>query len=54
MKTTPLIIALIVALQTSCVVAGYSSNRGWFIWPGSIGLVVIIALLFLFFRRRRY
>lgn len=47
--------ALALALsQTACVVGGYSSEGGFFLWPGSILItIVIVVLLFLFMRRRR-
>ncbi len=46
--------ALALALsQTACVVGGYSSEGGFFLWPGSIVIAVILVLLFLFMRRRR-
>jgi hypothetical protein len=46
--------ALALALsQTACVVGGYSSEGGLFLWPGSIVLTVVLVLLFLFMRRRR-
>ena len=40
------------ASQSGCIVAGYSTNGGWFLWPGGFGLFVIIVLLFLFRRGR--
>ena len=47
------IITLLLLLSSGCVVAGgYSSGRGWFIWPGTIGLLLVVAVLFLLFRRR--
>jgi hypothetical protein len=47
-------LALLLALsQTACVVGGYSSEGGFFLWPGSIVLTVVLVLLFLFMRRRR-
>ena len=39
------------ASLTGCFVVGGSSRGGFFIWPGSIGLIVIV-LLFLLLRRR--
>jgi hypothetical protein len=46
--------ALVLALsQTACVVGGYSSDRGFFLWPGSILITIVLVLLFLFLRRRR-
>jgi hypothetical protein len=50
-----LFLALALSLsQPACVVAGgYSSDSGFYIWPGSIlTIVVIIAVLFLLWRRR--
>lgn len=45
--------ALLLALsQTACVVGGYSSEGGFFLWPGSIIITVVLVLLFLFMRRR--
>ncbi len=60
-KQVPARSALIVAVgfllaltQSGCLVAGgYSSGGGWFIWPGSFGLLIIGLLLFLFLRRGR-
>ena len=47
------IITLLLLFSSGCIVAGgYSSGRGWFIWPGTIGVLLILALLFLLFRRR--
>lgn len=46
------IVTLLLLLSSGCVVGGYSSGRGWFIWPGTIGILVIVAVLFLLFRRR--
>jgi hypothetical protein len=44
----------LTALSTGCVVVGgYSSERGWFLWPGSILIIVVVAVLFLLLRRRR-
>ena len=46
--------ALLLALsQTACVVGGYSSDGGFVLWPGSIGITIVLVLLFLFLRRRR-
>ena len=51
-----LTIGLLVAaaFSSGCVVVGgYSSGRGWFIWPGTIVIFVIVAFLFLVMRRGR-
>jgi hypothetical protein len=42
----------IVPGLSGCLVAGYSSGGGWFVWPGSLGLIVIALLLFFLMRRR--
>jgi hypothetical protein len=43
------------AAQTGCVfVGGYSSDGGFYVWPGSILITaVLIFLLWLFMKRRR-
>ncbi len=42
----------ICSLLSGCLVAGVSSSGGGFIWPGGLGLVVIV-LVVLFLMRRR-
>ena len=37
---------------TGCVVAGVSSGGGFFIWPGSLGLLVLILVVIFVLRRR--
>ena len=47
------VITLLLMLSSGCVVAGgYSSGGGWFIWPGTIGILLVVAVLFFLFRRR--
>ena len=54
MKLKIAIASLSLLASTGCiVVGGYSSDRGWFIWPGTIVLLVIGLILFLLFKRRR-
>ena len=44
----------VAASQSACiVVGGRSSTGGWFFWPGGLGLIVMLALVFLFVGRRR-
>jgi hypothetical protein len=51
MKTA--IAALLILVSTGCiVVGGYSSGRGWFIWPGTFVIFAVALILFLLFRRR--
>ncbi len=46
-------LALFLAFtQSACIVAGYSSRGGWFVWPGSLGLIFILLLFYLFSRGR--
>lgn len=37
---------------TGCLMIGGSSRGGFFIWPGSLGLLVIILIVSLLLRRR--
>ena len=50
-----LLFAATVLLAPGCiVVGGYSSDRGFWVWPGTLVLLAIgIALFFLMIRRRR-
>ena len=45
--------ALLVLSQLSCAAVGYSSDGGWFVWPGGLGLIVLLIVVFLVLRRRR-
>lgn len=53
-KASLVILTLLTMVQPACVVGGYSSGGGgWFLWPGGIlGVLLVIALIFLFARRR--
>ena len=62
MPMRPTLIARVLSLVTlaltatslsGCLVAGYSSSGGGFIWPGGLGLIVILLLAFFFLRGRR-
>lgn len=45
---------LLLLSSTGCIlVGGYSSDRGWFIWPGTFVLLLVGLALFLLFNRRR-
>ena len=37
---------------SGCVAVGYSSGGGWFIWPGGLGLLLIVLLIAFVLRRR--
>ena len=53
MKSTILLLTGLAAcsLMSGCLVLGYSSGGGFFIWPGALGLLVIL-VLWLVFRGR--
>jgi hypothetical protein len=40
------------ACLTGCVMVGASSSGGFFIWPGGLGLVVMVLLVIWMLRRR--
>ena len=39
--------------MTGCVAVGYSSGGGWFVWPGGLGLVLLVLVLLFVLRGRR-
>lgn len=45
-------LACLLPLQ-GCLVAGYSSRGGAFIWPGGLGLLVLVLIVIFFMRGRR-
>ena len=48
------IVSIVLLVSSGCVVVGgYSSERGWYLWPGSIVICLVVALLFLLLRRRK-
>ncbi len=56
-KITPQLLFALLAVfsQSACVVVGYTSRGGWSVWPGGLGLILMLGLvLFMlssFFRR---
>ncbi|HZI85428.1 MAG TPA: hypothetical protein VFD48_01245 [Pyrinomonadaceae bacterium] len=47
------ILFVVLFLSSSCVVVGgHSSESGWFLWPGTIVIFLVFAVLFFLFRRR--
>lgn len=48
-----LALALICSTLSGCLVGGYSSGGGGFLWPGGLGGILLLVLLFLFLRGRR-
>jgi hypothetical protein len=53
MKRTTVTALALALSQTACVVGGYSSEGGFYLWPGGIVVTILLVLLFLFMRRRR-
>ena len=53
MKQIALASFLLLASTGCVVVGGYSSEGGWFIWPGTFVLLIVGLILFLLVRRRR-
>ena len=48
-----MVLAGVLAIsQTGCMAVGYSSGGGWFVWPGGLGLLVIVLLIIFLLRRR--
>jgi hypothetical protein len=37
---------------SGCLVMGYSSRGGAFIWPGGLGFLILLAILYFFLRGR--
>ena len=44
---------LTMSALSGCVAVGYTSGGGWFVWPGGLGLVLLLLLLFFVLRGRR-
>jgi len=53
-RTTLILVATLFLSPalTGCLVAGYSSGGGWFVWPGSI-VITLLLVLFFFLQRGR-
>lgn len=50
-KVIAILASLLLVTQTACIAVGHSSRGGWFIWPGGLGMLVVLALIFLILRR---
>jgi hypothetical protein len=48
----PLAVSWMVLGLSGCLVVGYSSRGGAFIWPGGLGFLVLLAILYFFLRGR--
>jgi hypothetical protein len=52
MKRIGIIFVSLLVSPGCVVVAGYSSERGWFVWPGTIVIFFVVVLLLLLRRRK--
>ncbi|MDX6443168.1 MAG: hypothetical protein QOH71_242 [Blastocatellia bacterium] len=53
MKRIGIIFVSLLVSSGCVVVAGYSSERGWFVWPGTIVIFIVGVVLLLLFKRRK-
>ncbi len=53
MKRIVLLAITLAMTQNACIAVGYSSRGGWFLWPGGLGLIVVVLLLIFLLRRGR-
>jgi hypothetical protein len=52
-ESTTLFAACVTTLGLSgCLMVGYSSGGGWFVWPGGLGLLVVVLIVVFVMRRR--
>lgn len=49
----PLAASCLVLGLSGCLIVGYSSRGGAFIWPGGIGFIIMLLILFFLLRARR-
>jgi hypothetical protein len=42
---------LVCASLCGCLVVGYSSGSGWWVWPGSLAITLVLMLVWLINRR---
>ena len=48
------VFSLVAALScTGCIVVGYRSPGNWFVWPGGLGLLIVVLLVLSLLRGRR-
>ncbi|HEY1402958.1 MAG TPA: hypothetical protein VGB05_02390 [Pyrinomonadaceae bacterium] len=54
MKRVAIFALMVACSQSSCImVGGYSSEGGWFLWPGGLGILLVIVVVLLLARRKR-
>lgn len=46
------LVPLLILSQASCISVGYSGRSGWFIWPGGLGLLILVVFVVWLLRRR--
>ena len=51
-RTATTVLAALALTQAGCIVVGYRSGGGWFVWPGGLVLILMLALLLMMFLRR--
>ena len=53
-KACAILLGLLACSTLSgCLVAGYTSSGGGFVWPGGLGLVFVLLVLLWFLLRKR-
>jgi hypothetical protein len=53
LKQIGIIASILIMLPGCVIVGGYSSERGWFVWPGTIVIFLAVAVFVLLLRRRK-
>ena len=48
-----IVVFLMLFSTSACIAVGYSNRGGWFVWPGGLGLLVLLIILVALMRRRR-
>jgi len=48
-----LTVSSLILPLSGCLVVGYSSRGGAFIWPGGFGFLILLAILYFFLRGHR-
>jgi len=48
---TALVGALLCVPLAGCLVVGYTSGGGWWVWPGSLAITLVLLLMWLLSRR---
>jgi hypothetical protein len=46
-----LVASLMLAALSGCLVVSYSSQGGWWVWPGSLVVTLVVVLVWLLARR---